>query len=113
MKQTVTQGEFVKAFDDMNRGNNFSINGRRALYDYITEYEENTDTETELDVIALCCEYSEYPSCLEAAEDHGAKMEDMQPETDDEEDKETAAQAWLEERAQVILFDGGVIVSAF
>ena len=62
MKKTVYQNEFVKEFDEYNRSENFSIEGRIALFDYLEQYEEETGEDIELDVIALCCEYSEYES---------------------------------------------------
>jgi hypothetical protein len=43
----------------MGRGDNFSYEGLRALFDYLEQYEEETNTPIELDVIALCCEYNE------------------------------------------------------
>jgi hypothetical protein len=59
MKQSVSREEFVRAFDEMNRGDNFSALGRRKLFDYLTELEEDTGSEIELDVIAICCDFSE------------------------------------------------------
>ena len=60
MKQTVTEYEFVNAFDDMGRGNSFTRTGRFALYEYLTELEEDCGIELELDVIAICCDFTEY-----------------------------------------------------
>jgi len=60
MKQNITFCSFCDAFRDMNRDNNFSYDGKRALFDYLESYEEDTDEEIELDIIALCCEYNEY-----------------------------------------------------
>ena len=59
MKQTITREQFVRAFDDYNRPDNFSELGRRKLFDYLEEYEDSTGEEIELDVIALCCDFSE------------------------------------------------------
>jgi len=59
MKQTVNLYEFRDAFQSMNRGNNFSYEGLEVLFDYLEEYEDSTGEEIELDVIALCCDYSE------------------------------------------------------
>ena len=50
---------FCDAFRAMDRSENFSYEGKRALYDYLEEYGESTGEPVELDVIALCCEYSE------------------------------------------------------
>ena len=68
MKNTINEYDFVRAFDDYNRSENFSRAGRFALYDYLTEYEEGAGVELELDVIALCCEFTEYESLDELIE---------------------------------------------
>jgi hypothetical protein len=46
---------FVDSFRDMNRENNFSVEGLRLLFDFLEEISPDYD----LDVIALCCDYSE------------------------------------------------------
>lgn len=104
--------------------NNFTYEGLTALYEYLEEYEESTGTEIDFDMIALCCEYSEYDSAWEAMEDRGNK-EDM-PTVDivDEngegkdlveiqEESEKLALEWLEERTQVIPFEKGIIIQQF
>ena len=60
MYNEISFNEFVDAFRDMNRENNFSYDGLKALFDYLEEYEESTGTQLKLDVIALCVEYTEY-----------------------------------------------------
>ena len=59
MKQTVTFNLFRQAFAVRDRLEQFP-KGLPALYDYLTEYEEATGEQIELDVIALCCEFTEY-----------------------------------------------------
>ena len=59
MKTTVNLQQFRQAFNDMGRGEQFSYDGLEVLFDYLEQYEDDTGEETELDVIALCCEYSE------------------------------------------------------
>ena len=51
--------EFCDAFRDMDRNENFSYEGKRALFDYLEGLSEDTGQPVELDVIALCCEYYE------------------------------------------------------
>lgn len=62
MKQTISFGQFQDAFYNMDRQNQFTYKGKKALFEFLEEYEDNTDEEIELDVIALCCEYVEYDS---------------------------------------------------
>ena len=58
MKQTVHFHTFQQAFEAI-RPDNFSYEGLTALFDYLEAYEDDTGEELELDVIALCCDFSE------------------------------------------------------
>lgn len=58
MKQSVNFSTFQMAFEAI-RPNNFSYEGLSILFDYLEEYEDSCGTEIELDVIALCCDFSE------------------------------------------------------
>ncbi len=52
--------DFVREFKEYGREDNFSRDGLEAIYNYVLEYAEETNTPYELDVIALCCEFTEY-----------------------------------------------------
>jgi len=52
--------QFADQFRACNRHDQFSFDGLKALYEYLTELEESIGEEIELDVIALCCDYSEH-----------------------------------------------------
>lgn len=82
MKQSVNFSEFVDAFRAHGRQDQFSYEGKRALFDYLEQLEEDTGTEIELDVIALCCEYTE-ASLAEVADNY-----DQDPKGEDETDDE-------------------------
>lgn len=58
MKQTVNFSAFILAFHSMNRYEQFGYDALRIIFDYLEEYEESTGEELELDVVALCCEYT-------------------------------------------------------
>ena len=64
MKQTVTECMFIDAFDKC-RPENFSYEGLRALFNYLEEVEEATEEEMEFDVIAICCDFTEYDNLQE------------------------------------------------
>lgn len=51
--------ELEQEFKRFGRENNFSYAGLRVLFDYLEEISACTGEDIELDVIALCCEYSE------------------------------------------------------
>ena len=59
MKQTIQFCDFQDAFVRMDRTENFSYEGKRALFDYLEELEQDMGEELELDIIALCCDYTE------------------------------------------------------
>jgi hypothetical protein len=55
MKMEINFSKFCDAFHHMGRGEQFSYDAKRGLFDYLEEIDEDYD----LDVIALCCEYTE------------------------------------------------------
>lgn len=119
MIKTVNFAGFCDAFQNMGRGEQFTYNGKRALFDYLEEYEESTGEKVELDVIALCCEYAEYKSALECAKDYGYdEVVDLEPHESVDllevaELEEAQALEWLQDRTQVIEFSGGIIIAQF
>lgn len=64
MIEHINFSQFVDSFSEQYK-NNFSYEGKRALFDYLEEYEESTGEELELDPIAFCCEYTEYENMKE------------------------------------------------
>lgn len=77
MRKTICERDFLRAFEDMNRKENFSREGLIALFDYLEQFEKDCGQEVELDVIALCCEYSEYENLAEFQKDYGTEYESM------------------------------------
>jgi Zn finger protein HypA/HybF involved in hydrogenase expression len=59
MIQTVNNSDFHNAFNQMDRDTQFSYEALNLIYEYLEQYEEDTGEPIELDVIAICCEYSE------------------------------------------------------
>ena len=58
MYQTVNLYAFRRAFETQ-RPNNFSYEGQEVLFNYLEQLEEDIGEGIELDVIALCCDYTE------------------------------------------------------
>ena len=69
MKTTVTEYDFCDWFAQ-HRPNNFSYEGRKALFEMLESYEEDTGEEIEFDPIAFCCEYTEYENIEEFWQDY-------------------------------------------
>ena len=68
MRDTVTQNKFTDAMTQ--KGYGFSYEGSIALFDYLTEYEEDSEHELEFDPIAFRCEYNEYDNLKEVQDDY-------------------------------------------
>ena len=70
MIRTINQYDFIDAFRKMGREESFSYDGLVALYEYLEMLEDDLGQPIELDVIALCCEYTEYDNLEEFQADY-------------------------------------------
>lgn len=59
MYQSINVYNFRDAFHNMGRGEQFSYEGLEVLFDGLEQYEADTGESVELDVIGLCCDFSE------------------------------------------------------
>ena len=115
MKEEINFSIFCDRFKDMNRDNNFTYEGKRALFDYLESYEEDTDTKIELDVIALCCEYNEYKNLKEYLNDYSADVD--REDYEDEEEYLKDVEKYISENTTLIKFgddlEEGFIIQAY
>lgn len=86
MKTTVSRYDFERAFVDADRKENFSYEALGLLFDYFEDYEEQTGEEIELDVIAICCDYTE-DTVADIARNYSIDLNDADPEADDYDDQ--------------------------
>jgi hypothetical protein len=77
MKQTIDLYQFRNAFQSV-RPENFSYEGLEALFNWLEELEEAGEQETELDVIAICCEFTEYENLKEFQDNYGDDYPDIE-----------------------------------
>ena len=78
MKITLTESEFINRFLAI-RPENFSREALREIFHWIEQLESDIGEETEFDPIAICCDWTEYATILEAAKSYsynGAEDED-------------------------------------
>ena len=100
--QTINFSMFCDSFRSV-RPDNFSYEGLRILYDHILELAEIANSPIELDVIALCCEYTE-GTAEEVIEAYNVPV-------DPDSDKLATATEWLVDNwALVGVTDSGMIV---
>ena len=77
MIRRINEYDFIDAFKKMGREGNFSNDGLVALYEYLEMLEDDTGQPIELDVIALCCEFTEYDNLEEFEADYGREFSDI------------------------------------
>ncbi|KKS05288.1 MAG: hypothetical protein UU59_C0051G0008 [candidate division WWE3 bacterium GW2011_GWE1_41_27] len=83
MKQTVSKSDFIDAFKK-TRPENFSYAGLESLFEYLEDFEANSGEEMELDVIAICCDFTEYENLAEFQSAYGeeyATISDIEDRT--------------------------------
>ena len=76
MKTTTTHHAFIEAFRIRDRVSHFDIDGLHALYQYLTDLEDDTGDQMELDVIALCCEFTRFEDIADYNEQYGTNYGD-------------------------------------
>ena len=102
MKTSVNFSQFCDAFSNMGREDQFSYDAKRVLFDYLEQYGEDTGEEVELDVIAICCEYSE-ETWEEIADNFSIDTSDCE----DEDEGKQAVEEYLLDNTSVV----GVLAS--
>ena len=91
MYQSINFSQFCDAFKGdvgSDRSTQFSYEGKRALFDYLEEIENSTQYKEnnpgiELDVIAICCDFTEYDSLEDLQKNYNniTSLEDLQDHT--------------------------------
>ena len=111
MKITINESMFKQQFRLYGRSDQFSSNGLTALFNFLEEvYGEDGEYEYALDVVSLCCEFTEYDNALEAGLNYNGLL-NVKSLTEDE--KERNALEFLRDNTLVITFDGGIIIQDF
>lgn len=121
MYTTVNEHDFIEAFirmgraiTDDNPSGNFTIDALRALFEWYENLEDDTGEPFELDVVGICCDWSEYPNFWEAFADQYADPADCdQAEGLTDSEREDQAREYFYENTQIIEFDAGVLIMGF
>jgi hypothetical protein len=81
---TINEHDFIQAFKDAGRQDQFSLDALRVIFNYEEERESHMTEPTVLDVIALCCDFAEYDSIEDFQEEYGEQyvsLEDIEEQT--------------------------------
>lgn len=95
MIQTINLSDFRDAFHSMGRKDQFSYEGLGALFDFLEEVVPDFD----LDVVALCCEYSE-ETVEQIADSYGLEFSAI--EDGDTDGEREHVRAYLEENTTIV-----------
>jgi hypothetical protein len=57
--QTLSKSSFIEAFKQSSRKDQFSYEALEAIFDYLEDYSDSTGEAVELDIVGICCEWSE------------------------------------------------------
>jgi len=115
MKTTLTEWQVA---DELKRDEcaGWSYEGAKALAAYLCQIDEDSGEDTELDLVCIRCDWSEYACAQDAASRYSWEFsgdeDEIEPEELDEL-KEESALEYLHDRTQVILFKGGLIIADF
>ena len=63
--------DFLEEFERHERQDQFSYEGKRALFAFLDELGEDTGQDIELDIINICCNFTEYDSLEDFNIDYG------------------------------------------
>lgn len=107
MKETIGFGTFQDRFAQI-RPDNFTYEGLRVLFEYLEECEGDTGQEYELDVIGLCCEFSEDSDAV-IASSYSIDIEGM----DEEAAHEAVREFLMNEGVDIGEVEGGFVYRSF
>ena len=110
MKQSVNFTAFVDAFRAHQRYDQFGYAALKVIFDYLEEYEDSTGVEIELDVIAICCDYT-VQGHTGIAQDYSIDLSEADGDADDE---ERIVLDYLNDNTMVLgQCDTGIVYQAF
>jgi hypothetical protein len=117
MKTTLSTSEAI----DILRSDeyaNWTYNGAKALVEWLERYEDETGCEFDFCRVTLRCDFSEYRSLFEWATDYFGSGNwqasvDCEDYVIDETERDSRLREYIQNRGQLIEFDGGIIVSEF
>jgi hypothetical protein len=105
--QTASFYDFHSAFMRAGREAQYSYKGLRGLYAYLEQLSEDLGEPIELDVIAICCDYTE-STFKSIADDYSIDLS----ECEDEDDIREAVLDYLHDNTSVVWSDYDTVVYA-
>ena len=110
--QTVYSGDLYNLACDMNRGKNFGYSGWQAIGDYLENRSDEIGEDVEIDIIAICCDYSMAESADEAWEQvvKFGSIDDEEWEEMEEDEMLAVVSDYLQENTALIICEDDLII---
>lgn len=103
--QTLNKHSFIEAFKQSSRKDQFSYEALEAIFDYLEEYSDSTGEPVEMDIVGICCDWTE-EDWKQVAEDYKIDLEDCE----DDEARIEAVRDYLEFETQCVELSEGSFV---
>ena len=110
--QTLTKSSFIDAFKHSSRKDQFSYEALEAIFEYMEEYSANTGESIELDIVAICCEWSE-SHWSDIARDYSIDLNDFADDEDDDERIQAVYETISEQTTMLDLGNGNFVFVQF
>ena len=108
--QTVNAGDLYHLACRMDRGNNFGYNGWQAIGDYLESLSDDLGENIEIDIIAICCEYSMAESVDGFYEEYDMDIDEYYWEGMDDEEKLETIENYLQENTALVICEDDLII---
>lgn len=110
--QTVNPSELYHMACRMDRGDQFGYNGWNALGEYLENLSEDIGEDIEVDIIAICCDYTMCEDVNDWWKEYGvySDIDSGEWEDMDEEEKLEAISDYLHENTSVVCVEDGCII---
>ena len=84
MKKYINLYDFQNWFSNSETyKNNFTYEGQQALFEYLEQWEEETNEVIDFDPIALCCDFSEYDNLKDYNDQHDTTFKNIEELNDE------------------------------
>lgn len=112
MINTINPSDLYHMACRMDRGHNFGYNGWRAIGEYLEELSDGIGEDVEVDIIAICCDYSMVEDVSDWWKEYGVYSDidsDEWEEMDDDEKLE-AIRDYLQDNTSVVICEENLII---
>lgn len=92
--------QLQRLFEQCDRGNHFSYEGYNALFNYLDNLSDEIGEDFKVDVIALCCDFTEYESWEDVYNNYSYSYNNEEESWEDI--NQDAFIEWVYDRTQVI-----------